>query len=201
MKYFLPLIMLLVGLSFSNKVYSQKLAVKTNLLYDATGTMNLGLEFSLGKKITLDVSGSYNPWLFDKNTTKRINHILVQPEFRYWLDERFNGHFFGIHAHYAYYNVGGYNWLLNAFKTMSSSINGNIKNYRFDGWLAGAGISYGYHWILHKRWSLEGTIGVGYAYIEYDKYGRPVCAEKIGREVRHYFGPTKAGLTLIFMIK
>lgn len=48
--------------------YAQKVAVKTNLLYDATTTMNLGLEIGLGKKWSLDLSGNYNPWKFDDET-------------------------------------------------------------------------------------------------------------------------------------
>ncbi len=46
---------------------AQKVALKTNLLYDATSTMNLGFEFGLSPKWTLDVSGNYNPWTFSKN--------------------------------------------------------------------------------------------------------------------------------------
>ena len=49
--------------------YAQKVAVKTNLLYDATTTMNLGLEIGLGKKWSLDLSGNYNPWKFDYTAT------------------------------------------------------------------------------------------------------------------------------------
>ncbi len=37
----------------------------------------------------------------------RFKHWMVQPEARYWLCEKFNGHFLGVHAHYADYNVGG----------------------------------------------------------------------------------------------
>lgn len=36
---------------------AQKAAIKTNLLYDATTTFNLGAEFALSPKWTLDVSG------------------------------------------------------------------------------------------------------------------------------------------------
>ena len=39
-------------------------AIKTNALYWATSTPNLGFEVGLAKKITLDVSGNYNPWKF-----------------------------------------------------------------------------------------------------------------------------------------
>ena len=81
--------------------YAQKVAVKTNLLYDATTTMNLGLEIGLGKKWSLDLSGNYNPWKFDDET--RLRHWGVQPELRYWLCEKFNGHFLGLHGHYAKY--------------------------------------------------------------------------------------------------
>lgn len=62
---------------------AQEAAVKTNLLYDATTTMNLGVEFGLSPKWTLDVSGNYNPWTFSKN--KKWKHWLVQPEARYWF--------------------------------------------------------------------------------------------------------------------
>ena len=45
-----------------------------------------------------------------------------------------------------------------------------LGNYRYDGKIYGAGISYGYHWILKNRWSMEATIGAGYARLDYDKY-------------------------------
>ena len=45
-----------------NETYLPKFAIKTNALYWATSTPNLGFEVGLAKKITLDVSGtgSYN---------------------------------------------------------------------------------------------------------------------------------------------
>ena len=42
--------------------YAQKVALKSNLLYDATTTMNLGLEIGLARKWTLDIPVNYNPW-------------------------------------------------------------------------------------------------------------------------------------------
>ena len=59
--------------------YAQKVAVKTNLLYDATTTMNLGLEIGLGKKWSLDLSGNYNPWKFDDET--RLRHWACSRNF------------------------------------------------------------------------------------------------------------------------
>ena len=83
--------------------YAQKAAVKTNLLYDATSTLNLGVEFGLARRWTLDVSGNYNPWTFSEN--RKMKHWLVQPEVRWWNCTRFSGHFVGFHA-----LGGGYNW-------------------------------------------------------------------------------------------
>lgn len=83
---------------------AQEVAVKTNLLYDATTTLNLGVEIGLGTKMTLDISGNYNPWRFHDY---RLKHGLIQPELRYWTCEKFNGHFFGLHGFYGKYNVGG----------------------------------------------------------------------------------------------
>ena len=77
---------------------AQDIAVKTNLLYWSTTTPNLSLEFGLGKRTTLDLTGAYNPWTLDKDSNKKIRNWMVMPEFRYWLCEKYNGHFFGLHS-------------------------------------------------------------------------------------------------------
>lgn len=98
------LILLVFG---GGRVFAQKVAVKTNVLYWATTTPNLGFEFGLGKKTSLEFFGGYNPWNLDKGENKKMKHYLIQPEFRYWLCERFQGHFFGLHAGFSEYNVSG----------------------------------------------------------------------------------------------
>ncbi|MDR2979160.1 MAG: DUF3575 domain-containing protein [Bacteroidales bacterium] len=170
--------------------YAQKFAVKSNLLYDATTTFNLGMEIGLAKKWTLDISGNYNPWKFgDDFTGTRTKHWMVQPELRLWTCEKFNGHFFGLHGHYAEYNVGG-------FKFLSA----NMEKNRYQGSLYGAGLSYGYQWLLNKRWSMEAVIGAGWAHLEYDKYPCVHCGESNSKE-RDYFGVTKAALSIIYFLK
>ena len=70
---------------------------------------------------------------------------------------------------------------------------------RFEGWFAGAGISYGYQWILGKHWNFEAAIGIGAAYFEYDKFKCGTCGKKIDDGHKIYVGPTKAALTLLYM--
>ncbi|MDR1757181.1 MAG: DUF3575 domain-containing protein [Culturomica sp.] len=167
-------------------VQGQKVAVKTNLLYDVTTTMNAGAEVGLGYRWTLDVSGNYNPWKFGQY---RLKHWMVQPEGRYWFCEKFNGHFLGVHGFYANYNVGGL------------FFNDNMRNYRYQGSLYGGGISYGYQWVVSDRWSLEMTVGAGYARLKDDKYPCTGCGTNIRTKERNYWGPTKAGLTLLYFLK
>ena len=64
MKKILVCILFILGL-LSVESKAQKVAVKSNLLYDATTTMNLGLEVALARKWTLDIPVNYNPWKFD----------------------------------------------------------------------------------------------------------------------------------------
>ena len=55
-------------------VKAQDIAVKTNLLYWSSTTPNLSLEFGLGKRTTLDLTGAYNPWTLNKDKNKKIKH-------------------------------------------------------------------------------------------------------------------------------
>lgn len=192
----LSLVLAIAAMSMSGKISAQVIGIKTNLLQGAyTYTPNLGMEIGLGKKTTLDISGGYNPWNLDgkKNGNKKAVHWAVQPEFRWWTCSRFAGHFLGVHGLYSMYNIGGHELPLLFGK--------GSWQYRHEGWAAGAGISYGYHWVMSPRWSFEFTIGGGYARLEYDRYACQKCGWHIEHKKKDYFGPTKAAVTLIFMIK
>lgn len=178
--------LLLYFFVFCMCMQAQQLGVKTNALYDATTTLNLGVEFGLSQKVTFDFSANYNPWTFSDN--KKLKHWLVQPEVRYWLCEKFNGHFLGLHAHGGEFNMGGIKML-------------GMEDYRYEGYAVGGGFSYGYQWIIGKRWNLEASIGLGYAYLDYGKYDCIKCGEKINDNTKHYIGPTKVAVSLIYIIK
>lgn len=169
------------------KVRSQEWGIKTNILYDMTSTLNLGLEVGIGRQWSLDVPVNYNGWL--STDRHKFKHWMIQPELRYWLCRKYDGHFFGIHGHYAKFNVGG-------IQPISQ-----LRNNRFQGRLYGGGISYGYQWILGVRWGLEATLGVGYVHFKYDHYRCWTCEERVGPYQKNYFGPTKAGISLIYLLK
>lgn len=165
----------------------QHVSLKTNLLYDITATFNLGAEFRTGNRTSLDIPLSWNPFTFSDN--RKWKHFLLQPEFRLWTKETFNGHFFGLHAHYAYYNVGN---------LPHGPFSRNMADSRYEGQAIGAGLSYGYRVNFTDNWGLEAAIGLGYAYLDYDKYECASCGDKMKSDTRNYFGPTKAGISLIY---
>jgi putative salt-induced outer membrane protein YdiY len=184
------LILLIVLVLFCGTLFAQKIALKNNLLYDATLTPNLAMEFALGAKTTLDLGAGYHP--FDLGNDRQWKHWLAQPEFRWWFCERFNGAFVGAHALGGEYSFAKLDLPLGVFS--------DLRDYRYEGWYGGGGISVGYQWILGRRWSLEAAVGAGYVRVQYDKYTCAECAAKVGNGYKNYFGPTKAALSLVFFL-
>ena len=166
----------------------QPLAVKTNLLGWATTTINVGAEMSVAHRHTVQLVGALNPWTFSGD--RRIRFWSAQPEWRYWLCESFNGHFFGLHALGGEYNVRNVDMPFGILPHTE-------KGRHYEGWYVGGGLTYGYQWMLSRHWNLEASIGVGYAYSPYKLYGR--CDRCLDRGHRNYVGPTKAALSIIYI--
>ncbi len=179
---------------FSPTVKAQEIALKTNVLYDAFLNINLGLEAALAPKWTLDLTGDLNDWTLSHG--RRWKHWAVQPEARYWFCDRFGGHFIGLHLHGGQFNVGGFDGKWHYLGTDARL----LKDTRYQGWFVGAGVGYGYDWILGRHWNLEAEIGVGYAYMRYDRFNCAGCGKKIETDKPHnYFGPTKAAVNLVYL--
>ena len=172
---------------------AQKVALKSNLLYDATLSPNLGIEIGLAPRWTLDLSGNVNLWTVDGHKWK---HWLVQTEARYWFCRRFAGHFVVLHAIGGQYNFGN---LDIDMKFLGSDFS-KLKDRRYQGWGAGAGIAYGYAWPVHPHWNIEAEIGVGWIYTRYDSYPCAKCGTKLESNRPHnYFGPTKAAVNIVYL--
>lgn len=170
---------------------AQRVAVKTNLLYDATSTPNLGLEFGLGPRHTFQLYYGLNPWKFGDGNRKYLKHWILNPEWRHWFCHRFNGSFIGIHAFGGEYNAANIH--------LPFGLWDDLRRYRFEGWYAGGGISYGYQWVLSRHWNFEAAIGLGAAYIDYDKYPCTECNQKLDTGHKVYVGPTKLTLSMLYI--
>ena len=117
----------------------------------------------------------------------------MQPEWRYWTCERFNGWFVGVHAHAGRFNAGNVSMPFNLFHT--------VKDNRYEGWFVGAGVGLGYQLPLSRRFSLEAEIGAGYAYVDYDKFACGKCGTRQHEGNTDYWGITRAGLSLVYVLK
>lgn len=192
LKFYIPLFFgLLVSFSASAQ---NDVALKTNVLYDLTATVNAGVEIGLAPRWTLDISGNFNAW--DMKENKKWKHYLVQPEARYWFCDRFMGHFFGVHAHGGQFNFGG---IKNGINFLGTNLS-NLTNNRYQGWFAGAGVAYGYAFVLGRHWNLELELGLGYAYTKYDTFECAGCGRKVETGItHHYVGPTKLALNLVYL--
>lgn len=194
MKVLSSFLLALVGVVCSISAHAQQFGLKTNLLYDATATVNLGAELKVAPRWSVDLSGNLNAWNIKNHKWK---HWLAQPEARYWFCDATAGHFVAAHLLGGMYNIGNVN--LGDFKFLGTDLS-HTKDRRYQGWFAGAGIAYGYSWILGKHWNVEAELGIGWVYTRFDTYPCAECGTKLANDrVHNYFGPTKLALNLIYV--
>ena len=148
---------------------AQHFGVGTNVLGWVAASPNIGLDIGLSKHFALTVDGAINPFQFGE---KQANFWAVQPELRFYPRYRFAGHYIGVEAHGGFYHDFG------------------LKSYAYRGSLYGAGLTYGYSWMLNKSWNLEGFVGLGYTYLNdskvicYDPADEPYGNSQISDEFR-----------------
>ena len=168
-----------------------RFAVKTNLLYGATTTFNLGVEMQLNRFLTLDVIGGFNPFMHANY--QRFKHWSAQSTLRYWIQEPFNGHFIGVSALYSNFNVGGWKLPLGLLP--------NLQNYRFQGDALALSFQYGHQWLLSPRWAIETSINVGLMHLNYQKFEGGWCGEFVGNGTKNHLGITNAAISIIYIIR
>ncbi len=169
---------------------AQSFGVKTNLLYLGTGTPNLGVEFGMGRHLTMNLIGGYNVLDLEKTTTTKpsLEHWLGEAELRYWFCKRFDGTFLGIQGIYGDYAIEDIPFL------------DLPKKYRYDGTAYGGGVVFGNHWALGRRWGFELSVAVGVLFLEYDKLEQNGGPSK-GKFEQTYVGPTKLNFSFMYFFK
>lgn len=184
-------------------VEAQRVAVKNNFAYDILRTPNLSLELSLGRKWTLDTQLGANFFLYSTAPNgshykaKKWSHWMVQPEFRYWICDVFNGWFVGLHAHVGLMNISGINIPYFVLQNKQNQ----MSQFRYESLFYGAGVSVGYQWILSNRFSIESSLGLGYTRFQYDRYRCGGCGTRDVRGEADFLGPTKVAVSLVYMLK
>ncbi len=156
-------------------------AIKSNALYLAAGVTNIGGEYAFHPHWSVDLPLVYSPYTIARRY--RMRFLYIQPEARYWLNRPMKGHFFGVHLHAGVFNV---------------SLD-DKNRYQSEKGFHGAGISYGYAMPLSRRWSMEFTVGVGYAFTKYCTYYNVPNGIRYEKDIPyHYWGLTKLGINFVY---
>lgn len=193
MKYIYAFTLLGMLLLCSGNAKSQ--AIKTNMPFTLTGNPNIGMEWSVGKQLTINTDLLWAPYLFKKNE-EVFRTLIGSVDFRYYLNPRYyytndlwDGFYIGPYAMAGNFNIGLKN--KNEEKT----------SYRRKGWGMSTGLSAGYKLYLSGRFRLDFNIGVGYAHLQYDKYelGGEFAKYPLDvKKTKSYVGPTKLGVSLVY---
>lgn len=169
-------------------------ALKSNLLYDAALTPTISLEYAFAPRWSVDVSGQGNFWNLSHG--RKWKQWAVQPEARFWTCQALDGHFFAAHAIGGQFNFGNIDLPFSFLGTDFQA----LKDHRHQGWMAGAGVAYGYSWAIAKHWNIEAEIGLGWVISRYDVFECASCDHKTETGKTHnYFGPTKAAVNIEYV--
>lgn len=165
------------------------LLLKTNMLYDIAAVPNLGLEMPIGKHWSVGANWMYAWWTNDsRHRCWRIYGGDI--EVRRWFPPRGKaepllcGHHIGLYGQMLTYD---FEW--------------NGKGSLGDKWSWGVGISYGYSLRIARQLNIDFTLGVGYLQGEYMRYhAADDCHVWDSTNIRKWFGPTKAEISLVWFM-
>lgn len=172
------------------------MALKTNMLYDALLLPNIGAEFYVGKNISLTADWMYGWW--DRDRTHYYWRAYGgNLGARWWFgkaahEKPLTGHHLGLFAGVVTYD----------FELGKGGIMGGIpRGTLWDRCNFISGLEYGYSLPVTRRLNIDFSIALGYMggrYLKYEpKYGFYIWQST---HRLHWFGPTKAEISLVWLI-
>lgn len=179
--------------------YRRPIAVKTNLLFDLATALNVEIEVPLARRWSLAGEWIF-PWWLLEDKQHCLQVLCGTLEARYWLRGNYKhqdkslgrhnplaGWFIGVYAGTALYDV---EWDAEGYHSLNAYM---------------AGISAGYVQPLSRNFSMEFSVGVGYAYTDYWHYfARQSVANGEWYRLRQekktfdWVGPTRAKVSLVW---
>ena len=155
-------------------------ALRANLLRWATLTPDLGLEWRIGSCWGIALNGSWTSWSWN-GKDRRYALWEVSPEVRYYIGKERRGYLGAM------YKAGQFNYKLSTVGRQGD--------------LMGGGLVGGYQLRLNNALSLDFNLGIGCVHADYEKY-EVIDGVRVrqGKETRNWWGPTQAGITLVWTI-
>ena len=160
-----------------------RLALKTNLLYDAILMPSLEIEYRIDDRWSVNLEGEV-AWWSKKPQHKYYQIATISPEGRYWFKTKkpWHGHYVGAFAGGSWYDLE----------------NGG-RGYKGEFYMTG--LSYGYMFPIGRVLSLEAGIGIGFLHTSYEEY-LPLDGHYVYQQTSrtNYFGPVKLKLALAWRL-
>lgn len=120
---------------------AQKFALSTNLVEWANfGTINADAGLSVAQDFSLHAGAKFNPWSFHTKSGMQIYNKQTTAYFgaRYW----------------PWYVYSGW-WIGARVRFMDFSETGVLRPKLFEGKSLGAGVLFGYTWMIHEHFNIE----------------------------------------------
>ena len=170
---------------------ASRMALKTNLLYDAVLIPNAGVEVNLGRQWTVGLDGFYT-W-FSSDSRHRYwqgygGYLTLR---RYFGSSAGNQPFMSKGHHLGAYVLG-----------LTYDVEWGGRGYQADRFGFGGGVEYGYSLPIGRRLCLDFSLGIGFQDGEYKTYD-PVDDHYVWQSTRkrHWWGPTKAEVSLKWILR
>ena len=168
-----------------------RMALRTNLLYDATLSPNLGLDVRVDSAWTVGLLVGINAWDIDKEKNKKWRHALFSIRARKYRDSLFHKGYYEADVIYSHYNVGN--------TKIPFGLYSAVKDRRLQGDLIALGGKYGYSWILSRTWRIEAEAGVAVGYAWFKEYDCDHCGTYYGKGDRIFLLP-QLGINVVYII-
>ena len=182
---------------------AQIVSLRTNLLYDATLSPNIGAELRVDSTWSFGMNIGVNAWDIDKDKNKKWRHILISPNVRKYfgnktvkaeynrMDSTYRPRYFEANLIYSHFNVGN--------TRIPFGLYSAIKDRRLQGDLIALGGKYGYSWILSRDWRLEAEAGIAVGYAWFKEYDCDHCGTFYGKGDRIFLLP-QLGINVVYII-
>lgn len=160
-----------------------RMAIKTNLLYDAVLMPSVEAEYRVGSRWSVNLEGDV-AWWKNEGRHKYYQIATVSPECRYWFRTKspWHGHYVGAFTGFSWYDLE----------------NGALG---YKGESGMAGLSYGYMFPISRALSFELGVGFGYLFCENEEY-LPIDGHYVYQQTSrlHYFGPLKLKFAIVWRL-
>lgn len=174
-----------------DNVPQRHVALRTNLLYDATLSPNLGFDVRVDSAWTVGLLAGVNAWDIDKTENKKWRHMLFSLRARKFRKNLFEKGYYEGDLIYSHFNVGNIKFPFGLYSA--------VKNHRLQGDLVALGGKYGYSWILARDWRIEAEGGIAVGYAWFKEYDCPHCGTFLGNGDRIFLLP-QLGVNVVYII-